>query len=467
MSKAPLVLLINPWITDFAAFDLWAKPMGLLILASLLKQGGCGVHFIDCLDRHDPLTNRHPDVFPGADKKFGTGKYPKMPLERPGPYAGFPRYFYRHGIHPESMREKLRGAGRPDLVWVTSSMTYWYPGAFEAVGLVREQFPDVPVWLGGIYARLCPRHAAENSGADRVFTGKIAALPDLIASATGFEVQNRISWTDFSLQPPPALELVPGLEYAPVMTSLGCPFRCPYCASGVLQPEWKRAGPERIYADIARAHALFGITDFAFYDDALLLGAEASLKPALERVVRDRLPVRFHVPNALHIRALSPEWCGLLRASGFRTIRLGLETTADERNRGWGGKVDTGMFLRGVENLLAAGFDGNDIGVYLLCGAPGQTPVEVAEAVETVKRAGVRPRIAEYSPIPGTPMWADAAAGCEFDLEGEPLYHNNTFFACRRPDFTYEDMLALKRVAREVSREDAKARRKEIKAYNN
>ena len=51
MPAPPLILLINPWITDFAAHDLWAKPMGLLMLASLLREGGCRVSFVDCLDR--------------------------------------------------------------------------------------------------------------------------------------------------------------------------------------------------------------------------------------------------------------------------------------------------------------------------------------------------------------------------------------------------------------------------------
>src|SRR5208282_402258 len=101
MSKAPFVLLINPWITDFAAHDLWSKPMGLLVLASLLREGGCGVRLIDCLDRRDPFTNSHPEILSGRDKKFGTGKYPRMRLPIPGPYSDFPRYFYRHGIPGE------------------------------------------------------------------------------------------------------------------------------------------------------------------------------------------------------------------------------------------------------------------------------------------------------------------------------------------------------------------------------
>ncbi|MDH3957783.1 MAG: cobalamin B12-binding domain-containing protein, partial [Desulfobacteraceae bacterium] len=45
----PHILLINPWIHDFAAYDFWAKPMGLLILAALLRSQGVSVSYIDCL----------------------------------------------------------------------------------------------------------------------------------------------------------------------------------------------------------------------------------------------------------------------------------------------------------------------------------------------------------------------------------------------------------------------------------
>jgi hypothetical protein len=38
MSKQ--ILLINPWIHDFAAYDFWLKPLGLLYLGGLLRQNG-------------------------------------------------------------------------------------------------------------------------------------------------------------------------------------------------------------------------------------------------------------------------------------------------------------------------------------------------------------------------------------------------------------------------------------------
>ena len=40
MTAAPHILLVNPWIHDFAAYDFWAKPLGLLVLAALLRQHG-------------------------------------------------------------------------------------------------------------------------------------------------------------------------------------------------------------------------------------------------------------------------------------------------------------------------------------------------------------------------------------------------------------------------------------------
>lgn len=453
MSKAPFILLVNPWIRDFAAFDLWAKPMGLLMLGSLLRQGGCGVAFVDCLSRHDPATENAPDVLPGRERPHGTGKYHRMRVPKPEVFSGFPRTYYRYGIHPDSLRSQLTALPVPDLIWVTSAMTYWYEGVKETIAVLREVFPAVPVWLGGIYAALCPAHARKAIGADEIVTCPQGDLPDRVRAATGFTLSNRVAWRHFRTSPPPALDLLSRPAYAPLLTSRGCPFRCPYCASGVLYPDWERRDASAIHGEIVAWHRRYGVLDFAFYDDALLLHAQSSLKPALEQLAGEGLALRFHTPNALHIRALTPDWCRLLHAAGFKTIRLGLETLAEDEHRRWGGKVLTGMFETAMKNLFDAGFTPEQIGVYLLCGVPGQSRHEVARAIRAVARTGARPRLAEYSPVPRTPMWEDARRIAPFDIEGEPLFHNNSFFACRRPDFTYEHMKELKLMAGDHDRE--------------
>lgn len=450
MHRTSTVLLVNPWITDFAAYDLWSKPLGLLILAALLREGGIEVAFLDCLDRHDSFSNTHREMKPGVSRKYGTGRYPRVRIEKPAVFEHFPRFYYRHGIHPESFRRKLRIVPRPDLIWVTSIMTYWYPGVRQTIGVLREAFPETPIWLGGIYARLCEKHARKTSGADVVVNDPLSRLGRRVEHALRVSIRNKDRWGDMTFMPPPALDLLPNLDYVPILAGRGCPFRCPYCASARLEPKWEQRSGEAIYREISTWRDERGIKDFAFYDDALLLHAESTLKPALERLCRDGTDLRFHTPNAVHIRALTPEWCDLLFASGFTTLRLGLETTKPERHRQWGEKVEEGMFETAVRNLVRAGFSRNRIGVYLLCGTPGQSPEEVAEAVGVVRREGVAPFLAEYSPVPGSPMWTDAVRVSPFDLEGEPLYHNNSFFACRRNDFSYQDLLHLKDLALEA-----------------
>jgi len=70
---------------------------------------------------------------------------------------------------------------KPDAVFVTSMMTYWYPGVFETIDTIRRVIPKVPVVLGGNYATLCCDHATKHSGADIVVKGDgESALPKVL-----------------------------------------------------------------------------------------------------------------------------------------------------------------------------------------------------------------------------------------------------------------------------------------------
>ena len=75
MSTAPFILLVNPWIYDFAAYDLWSKPLGLLYIAALLKHNGFDVHLIDCLDPLHPRVHELPGVKLPTRKSTGKGQF--------------------------------------------------------------------------------------------------------------------------------------------------------------------------------------------------------------------------------------------------------------------------------------------------------------------------------------------------------------------------------------------------------
>ncbi|RLC27637.1 MAG: radical SAM protein, partial [Deltaproteobacteria bacterium] len=85
------LILINPWIYDFAAYDLWSKPLGLLHVASRLRRMGFGVRLIDCLDVHHPAMTAEKAGRPPLRRAYGTGKYWRKRVPPPAPLEGMRR----------------------------------------------------------------------------------------------------------------------------------------------------------------------------------------------------------------------------------------------------------------------------------------------------------------------------------------------------------------------------------------
>jgi radical SAM superfamily enzyme YgiQ (UPF0313 family) len=447
MKDRPSILLINPPLWDFSAFDLWAKPLGLLYLAATLRANGYRVHWLDALDPYFPQAQASLPVSPR--KRYGVGKYFRQRLARPNALKEIPRYYYRFGVPPRLFRNALLDIPEPQAVLVTSLMTYWYPGVQEAVSLVKEVFPKTPLVLGGLYAGLLPDHAQARSGVDYLITGEgEGAILKLLEGLTGLTAVNSPDPEDLDTYPFPAFDLYPRLPYVCLLTARGCPHTCPYCASRLLQPRFRERSPENILEEIRHWHQGYGVSDFAFYDDALLIHFEQRLGPVLERIIRKGWDLRFHAPNALQVREIDAPRARLLYRAGFKTLRLGVETTNWDRQQTWGGKVDPGSLQRAVRALMESGFSGEQIGVYLLAGLPGQTLKEIAGSIMEIKEMGLRPRLAEYSPIPGTPLWAEACAVSRFPLAEEPLFHNNSLFPCLN-SFSWDQVQRLKDLARE------------------
>lgn len=444
-THAPHILLVNPWIHDFAAYDFWAAPLGLLTLGGVLRAHGARVSFIDCLDRFHPGQVQRPS--PGS--RCGRGPYLKTVIPKPPGLADIPRNYCRYGILPEWLQRDLTAMEAPDLVLVTSLMTYWYPGVRETIAQIRSAFPRVPVVLGGIYATLCPEHARQHTGADRVVTGpgEGAILP-LVAEMTGWSPAPRFDADDLNALPRPALDLAHKLAHVPLFTSRGCPFRCAYCASRRLQPTYRRRRPELVADEIRHWHSRHGVVDFAFYDDALLVDAERHIVPILEGVRQAGLKVRFHTPNALHIREITRSLADLMFRAGVYTVRLGLETTAFDARQSMDAKVTEAEFSRTVDHLKAAGFAADQVGAYLLAGLPDQDFRAVEASIAVVKAKGVTPVIAHYTPIPHTPMWDAAVAASRYDLAADPIYTNNAIFPCQSEQFSWAVLTRLKRLAR-------------------
>ncbi len=387
------ILGINPPVRDFAFFDFWAKPLGLLYLLQALRERGNRVFLLDCIQEAEEKS-----------LSWGRIRPRRFKAEKPLPYGDIPRNYYHFGLTEEEFLEKLEGHTYPDLICLTSGMTYWYPGVSWCISLVRRIFPKVPILLGGIYPRLCPEHAA-SLGADLVQTVPCPLQGEY-----------------------PAMDLYGSIGYALSRSTLGCPMRCEYCASRILDPEFSLREIARVEEEIHRQREITPVEDVAFYDDALLAAKERHFYPLCERLRQSFPGLRYHTPNGLHVRQIDAACARVLFDTNFQTLRLSLESVDPEVQRSGSSKVALREYATAVKALGEAGFLRNQIETYVLVGLPEQSVESVLHTLEFIHLQGGKAKTAQFSPIPGTSSFEKAAERVP-EIRREPLLHNNSVFA--------------------------------------
>lgn len=450
--KSRRILCINPWIYDFSAYDFWSKPIGLLYVAALLRARGAEVEVIDCLDKwHSELLRRQGRTRPKVTE-FGTGKFHRQIVPAPDCLRFIPRYFACYGLPEDIFRNELRSRSRPDVILITSFMTYWYPGPKRVAEICREIYPDVPVVLGGIYATLMPEHARQTVRPDYLITGpgecKTAALLAEVLDAPEFARDLPSDIDDF---PYPAFDLLRQNDYLVVMTSRGCPFRCTFCATYKIDAAFSQRRPDRVVEEILTQTQRLGVRDVVFYDDALLMQPEKRIKPILRELIRSGRRLRFHTPNGLHGRYIDAELAELMVRSGFKTIRISLESVAKERLRDIHNKITPGEMTRAVQNLVKAGYRPRDLETYIIMGLPHQPLDEVTETISYAHNLGVRVRLAAFSPIPGTTDYDRAVVEGMFPENADPLLTNNTILPLFRTEDAYHRFQKISLFAKELN----------------
>jgi pyruvate-formate lyase-activating enzyme len=392
----PTVLLVNPPIYDFTAYDFWLRPYGMLRVAGRL-QHACA------LSGFDFLVSEPRDA-------WGRGRYREEIVSRPGHFRDIPRRFRRFGRSREEFRHFLKEC-RVDAALVQTGMTYWYEGVREVLEDLRKLQPQAKTILGGTYAGLCPDHA-RSLGADLVIEG------------TDFEPLRRMLGISLADSLPLWNGFVRGVGI--VKLTEGCPFRCTYCSVPVMSADF-RVRPTGECLEEVIYLAQLGARHIAFYDDALLFRASEGIIPFLAAAGRERLDISFHTPNALNARFLTPELARLMVGSGVQNFFLGLECTSSEWQAATGGKVRSQEFSEAVTSLKRAG--AQFITAYIIAGHPDSEPAQVEDSMRFAHELGVRIMLAEFAPIPGTPDGERCREWVEID---EPLSHNKTAFTIRR-----------------------------------
>jgi len=292
-SKQMHILLVNPPIFDFTAYDFWLRPYGMLRVAGQMEHC-CRLSFFDF------LPSRKKDL-------WGRGRFDSQNIKKPESFRDIPRKFHRFGKPREVFREFL-GARAWDAVLIQTYMTYWYLGIREVIEDVRRLQPSAKIVLGGAYPTLCPSHA-QSLGADLAIEG--ANLEPL--------------WRFLSIKPDKAMPYWPPgySDVGIIKITEGCPFHCTYCSAPLMWPRFS-ARPTVDCLEELNNLVKMGARNIAFYDDALLYRAEQVLIPFLKEIIKADPQVLFHTPNALNARFVTSELAALMVKAGFKSFFFGM-----------------------------------------------------------------------------------------------------------------------------------------------
>ena len=403
----PKILLVNPPIYDFAAYDFWLKPYGLLSVAGYLRGKG-DFKMFDYLDRLAPSLAQRKEH---ESDRWGRGRFYCEHIPVPPALEAIPRYFRRFGLPRKLFADFLAKEGPFDFVMVQTTMTYWYNGLQEVIEDVHELQHRAKIILGGNYVTLCCDHA-HTLGAD------------LLVKGTNLEPLWEYLAIPPDLQQPALWEVYDKLSVGVLKLTEGCPFNCTYCSVPKVYGKFKPRSLEHSLGELELLCRL-GIANVAFYDDALLFEADKVLARFLNEALKRNIKVNFHSPNALNARFVTSDLAELMVRAGFKTFYLGFESASQQWQKRTGSKVFSDELAQATRYLLAAGAEPENITAYQILGHPHIDIQQLEASMRFVNSLGIRGMLADFSPIPGTPDGEYCRKWVDLD---EPLMHNKTAF---------------------------------------
>ncbi|MFC1770930.1 B12-binding domain-containing radical SAM protein [Candidatus Margulisiibacteriota bacterium] len=423
----PKILLINPPIYDFCAYDFWLKPYGLLKIGGFLREKA-ELELFDFLDRCHDFSKKHNL----RSDNYNRGKYFAQKTERPEVFRDIPRNYQRFGLPKIIFQEWFEKQQDFDFVLLNSGMTYWYPGVKEVINEVRQLKPGAKIILGGIYATIFPEHA-ENLGADLVVEGNnLKKLEDFL----GLKLDQ---------EQVPLWDAYPELTSGVLKLTQGCPFNCTYCASKKMCNEFNIYSLHQVLKEYDLLIAQ-GAKDIAFYDDALLFKPEKILLPFLTELKKRKSQINLHTPNALHVRYLTESLAEEMISAGVKTFYLGIENIDYSWQKETGIKLQVEDITKAAQILKSHGVEKKNITAYILLGHPKSKIKDIEKTMEFINNLGIKILLSEFSPVPGT---EDGDLCIKEQDTADPLMHNKTAYTVRK--YGFEEVNRLKALCKKFN----------------
>jgi len=236
------------------------------------------------------------------------------------------------------------------IIGISSLMSTMFQNAYAVASTVKKIRPNSVIVMGGPHATAYPEHIFKNCPAvDYVCIGE-GEVGFLEFVSTGMAADSIICRGCAIKKPTlfPDMDELPFIQRAHLLESpdhfkrefkelmvtfsRGCPHRCEFCSSRLIQgSRWRHKSIERIVDELSFYVTDWGVRSFIIEDDNLCPGTVGVkfLKDLCKVIYKSGLPkLRFHVPHGIPVYATADsELCDWLWTVGFRNMVFPLEST--------------------------------------------------------------------------------------------------------------------------------------------
>lgn len=374
------ILLINPpqqnilqagIEDDFVDIIGYYPPLGLMYIATMLKNNGYTVKILDCV----PMGIKFNDL------------------------------------------EKLISDFNPDVVGITT-FTMSMVDVLDTAKIVKNISPDIKVILGGHHTILYPQQSISYPNVDFILIGEADyTFLELVKSiknnasdeellkieGIGFLRENeaKINYKrpiiqDLDKLPIPDRDLLPKDIYqsivgrnrmvATVMSSRGCPFKCTYCYTP--SKKYRSRSTENIMEEIRYLVSL-GYKEIFFFDDLFALQPKKVIEFA-KAIKKENIKIDWSFRG--RINTITEELIQEVKKSGIHRIQFGIESGVDKTLQ----RVKKGINTAQIKEVISLCKKNKitTIGNFMI-GLPDETEKDIEETLKFSRKIGLN--YAQYS----------------------------------------------------------------------
>lgn len=361
---------------------------------------------------------------------------------------------------------------RPHVVGA-SAWSNFFPQALELFRHAARLDPNVVTVMGGVHPSAYPSETIRNDEIDFVISGEgefsfSAFLSELCSSNPDWtrvpglhwlgddgaacrnpmrpiENLDRISIPDYDfIDLDRYIELgyrmqAPHPRNAPIRATRGCPYRCEFCSSYVIDGKRiRRHSIDYMARWVRHLYDSKGIRWFNIIDDNFTFNVDYA-KSFCQAVIDMKLgDVGFATSNGIRMQRGDPDLWHLMKKAGWRKVIVAPESGSPRTLELMKKDIKLETVPGIVEDISAAGLP---VHGFFMVGYPGETREDMKKTYELIKKCRFSSvNIQRFLPLPGTPVYARLVEEGRIEPDFLPdamLYGSVEFVDEAMQDFDY------------------------------